>query len=156
MTAGTAIAMRLATFNVENLLAWYRLAKEVDLHAAAADGFGHSDLRTRIADADAKSLTGQLMRKVEADVWCLQEVESADVLKRFRDRWLGGREAFPHVVLIDGNDERRIDVAVLSRFPLVHLRTWQHLWDDHRQRPIFSRDCLECDVAVPGRPLAAQ
>jgi endonuclease/exonuclease/phosphatase family metal-dependent hydrolase len=144
--------MRLATFNVENLLAWYRLSKDLNPAVAVADGFGTGDLRPRIADAEAKSLTGQLMRQVDADIWCLQEVESGDVLKRFRDRWLGGRDAFPHAVLIDGNDDRHIDVAVLSRFPISHLRSWQHLWDSTRNLPVFSRDCLECDIAVPGKP----
>ncbi len=60
-----------------------------------------------------------------------------------RERGLGGPELWPHALVIDGNDRRGIDVGVLSRFPIVHARTWQHL-------PVFDRDCLEVDIDGPG------
>ena len=78
---------------------------------------------------------------------CLQEVEGLDVLKRFRSDYLGGRRAYPYGVVIDGNDPRRIDVAVLSKLPITSARTWQHL--PFGSWYVFSRDCLEVDVAMP-------
>jgi endonuclease/exonuclease/phosphatase family metal-dependent hydrolase len=139
--------MRLCTFNVENLFTRYLFAKGVDRAHAARHGFQSEDLRFRLADPASKQLTAALMQRTDADVFALQEVEDLDTLKAFRDRYLGGREAYPHALVIDGNDPRRIDVGVLSRFPIVHARTWQHLWNE--DGPVFDRDCLEVDVESP-------
>lgn len=67
-----------------------------------------------------------------------------------RDLYLGGRKAYSYVVAIDGNDPRLIDVAVLSRYPLVNIRTYQYLWVPAWKSFLFSRDCLEVDVQLPG------
>lgn len=140
--------MRLGTFNVENLFTRFRFARGVHVDAAFNNGFTSEDMRERIADPEAKRLTAEVMLACNADVWALQEVEDARVLRRFRDQHLGGASAFPHVYCLEGNDSRGIDVAVLSRFPIVHLRSWQRYADDDGL--VFSRDCLEVDVDVPG------
>jgi endonuclease/exonuclease/phosphatase family metal-dependent hydrolase len=105
----------------------------------------------RLQDEDSKRLTGQSMRATRADVLALQEVENLDVLKRFRSQYLGGRNAYPYALSIDGNDPRLIDVAVLSKHPLVHVRSHQ----ERRTRDsyVFSRDCLEVDVLIGDRTL---
>jgi endonuclease/exonuclease/phosphatase family metal-dependent hydrolase len=141
--------MRLATFNVENLFTRFRFAHGINPGAAAEHGFTSEDLRHRIAQADAKVLTAKLISLLDADVVALQEVEGMATLKRFRDLYLGGRQNYPYLLAIDGNDERGIDVAVLSRLPLVHARSYQHLWEPTAQKPLFSRDCLEVDVTCP-------
>ncbi len=41
---------------------------------------------------------------------------------------------------VDPNDPRHIDVAILSRFPIVAARSYQHLKSG--SQPLFSRDCL--------------
>ena len=90
------------------------------------------------------------IRELGADVLALQEVESVDTLKHFRAGALGGRKAYPYVAGIDGNDPRLIDVAVLSKLPITHVRSHQHLLDpETRSSTLFSRDCLEVDVALP-------
>lgn len=142
--------MRVATFNVENLVHRYRFAKGVRPDRAAANGFSSEDLRFRLADPDSKRIAAEVIVGLNADVIALQEVEGLDILKQFRDAHLGGRAGYPFVMLIDGNDERKIDVAVLSRFPIVHARSWQHLSNGHG--PLFSRDCLEVDVQAPDAP----
>lgn len=139
--------MRLATFNVENLFTRYLFARGVDRRRAAKEGFRTEDLRFRLADPVSKRLTADVMLALQADVFALQEVEDLDTLKQFRDRFLGGREAYPHAIVIDGNDQRRIDVGILSRHPIVHARSWQHLWED--DEPVFDRDCLEVDILTP-------
>jgi len=140
---------RLATFNVENLYTKYRFARGIDPHAAAQDGFTSEDLRQRIADDDDKSLTADLIELLDADVLVLQEVEGMATLKQFRDHYLGGRVAYPHVIALDGNDGRGIEVGVLSRLPITHIRSWQHLVDKDSGHPVFNRDCLEVDVQAP-------
>ena len=89
---------------------------------------------------------------LDADVVGLMEVETLGVLNRLnRDALddLGYCEA----ILIEGNDpERGIDVALLSRFPIT--QTVSHAGEtyadgDGQTRRLFSRDCLECHVALP-------
>jgi len=139
--------MRIATFNVENLFTRYLFARGFDHRQARTHGFTTADLRFRMAEPAAKKLTALTMQALRADVFALQEVESLDVLKQFRDRYLGGPDRWPYALVIDGNDQRRIDVGVLSRFPIVHARSWQHL----RSGPnyVFDRDCLEVDIEGP-------
>jgi predicted extracellular nuclease len=72
-------------------------------------------------------------------------------LKRFRTRYLSGPRSYPYAVLIDGNDQRLIDVAVLSKHPLVSVRSHQELRSGRSY--VFSRDCLEVEVAVDGARL---
>ncbi|MFT5682307.1 MAG: endonuclease/exonuclease/phosphatase family metal-dependent hydrolase [Myxococcota bacterium] len=139
--------MRIATFNVENLFTRYLFARGVNRREASQSGFTTEDLRFRVADPVSKQLTAQTMEAAGADVFALQEVESLDVLKQFRDRYLGGAKQWPHALVIDGNDQRRIDVGVLSRFPIVHARSWQHLQEDGVY--VFNRDCLEVDIEGP-------
>lgn len=141
--------MRIATFNVENLYTRFRFARGVDVQEAAHGGFTAEELRHRIADPEAKVLTARLIELLRADVIALQEVEGMGTLKQFRNRYLGGPQAYPWLASLDGNDERGIDVAVMSRLPIVHVRSWQHLWDPEVDRPLFSRDCLEVDVLSP-------
>ncbi len=140
--------MRLATFNVENLLTRFRFARDVDPAQVMERGFTSDELRFRLLDAEAKRLTADCIVALEADVLALQEVEDLGTLKRFRRQFLG-EERWPHALVIDGNDPRHIDVGVLSRFPIVHARSWQHLRGDDGAL-VFDRDCLEVDVEVPG------
>jgi endonuclease/exonuclease/phosphatase family metal-dependent hydrolase len=142
------LRLRLATFNAENLFARFRFAARVDPRRAESEGFTIDDLAFGIYDAGQKHLTAGVIEATAADVVALQEVEGLDALKRFRDRYLGGPARYPHAMCIDGNDPRFIDVALLSRFPVVHVRSWQDLAGPSGL--VFSRDCLEAVVAVPG------
>jgi hypothetical protein len=56
-------------------------------------------------------------------------------------------------VLIEGNDPRLIDVALVSKLPLGQATSWQHARhkSEPTSLPIFSRDLLEVDVLAPGR-----
>ena len=51
-------------------------------------------------------------------------------------------------MLIDGNDDRGIDVGLLSRLPVRRLRS--HIHDTKGRSRIFSRDCLEVELTLPG------
>ena len=139
--------VRIATFNVENLFARFQFKSNTDADAAVKDGWRSDQTKFAVNDEESKHITGALLNDVDADILCLQEVEGLDVLKRFRSQYLGGRRAYPYGLVIDGNDPRRIDVAVLSKLPIVSARSWQHL--PYNRGYVFSRDCLECDVEVP-------
>ncbi len=139
--------LRLATFNVENLFARWRFKE--GLNPADANKQGWIVEKTHFVELgeDDKAITGAALREVGADVLALQEVENVDTLKHFRARWLGA--TYPYIAGVDGNDPRLIDVAVLSRFPITHIRSHQHYLDPvSPTTPLFSRDCLEVDVEV--------
>jgi predicted extracellular nuclease len=140
--------VRVATFNVENLFARYRFESNIDPMKAVQDGWRADQTAFKVADEDEKRITAQAIKALKADVLALQEVENLDTLRRFRNTFLGGRKIFPYAVAIDGNDPRLIDVAVLSAYPIIHVRSYQHQ-ANHKGDLIFSRDCLEVDILLP-------
>lgn len=139
--------VRVATFNVENLFARYRFEKNVNAYGAIKDGWDTNKTYFKILNKTSKIITAKAIKGIGADILALQEVENLDTLKRFRT-FFYGRKAFPHVALVDGNDPRRIDVAVLSKYPISRIRTHQHLWVPAWKYFLFSRDCLEVDIEI--------
>ncbi|MGH9942753.1 MAG: endonuclease/exonuclease/phosphatase family protein [Pyrinomonadaceae bacterium] len=131
----------------------------------AKEWFGWVELlRSDHTDASVEN-TARVIADVNADIICLMEVEDRNLLQKFHDGLLskqhavvhgapaGGGPCYEYVLLIDGNDARGIDVAVLSRFPVSWLRTHIHertLYDG-RSVPLFSRDCLEAQITLPKR-----
>lgn len=74
------------------------------------------------------------------------------MLERFRSKFPGGFKAFPYGMLIDGNDPGFIDVAPLSKYLIIHARSFQHFKKSSSSRSfIFSRDCLEADIKFGGK-----
>ena len=142
--------LRLATFNVENLFARYRFKD--GFQPTADDGFSINDLAFRIFDDQSKKITARAIREVNADVICLQEVESLPVLDRFNSFYLGGMQ-YAYRAVIDSFDPRQIDVAVLSRHPITALRSHREERNKTDTAFLFSRDCLEIDVLVGGKTL---
>ncbi len=142
--------LRVATFNVENLFARYRFNDS--LSPRADDGFTINDLAFTIHDEESKRITARAIRATNADVICLQEVESLPVLDRFNSYFLGGMR-YAHRVVIDCFDPRQIDVAVLSRFPITALRSHRQERNRNGTSFLFSRDCLEVELNVAGKPL---
>lgn len=142
--------IRLGTFNCENLFARYKFNSNVNPANATDEGFDVNMTQFTILDETEKELTARAIGALDADVLAIQEIENLDVLKRFRGDRLKNK-GYTHAILVDGNDPRQIDVAVLSRFPIVRARSHQHLRDGSRF--LFSRDCLEVDIQVNGSVL---
>lgn len=142
---------RIATFNCENLFARFRFRDNVSPSEASDNGFTINDVKFNFQDRDQRRITANAIKALDADAIALQEVENLDVLERLRNQFLGGFKSFPHVMLIDGNDPRFIDVAILSKHPIIHARSYLHLKKSPRSRSfIFSRDCLEADIDFDG------
>ena len=93
--------------------------------------------------------TGQVVRDVAADVLATIEVDNRVALQRFNEQLLPAvnAEAYPHVMVIDGNDDRGIDVGLMSRLPLGTIRS--HVDDIKDGSRIFSRDCPEYEIILP-------
>ncbi|MCX4766833.1 endonuclease/exonuclease/phosphatase family protein [Streptomyces sp. NBC_01275] len=141
--------VRLATFNCENLFARWRFRADVDPTEANTRGWVVDQTKFEELGVESKAITGAAVRDLDAQIVALQEVENVDTLKHFRTQFLGGNGTFPYVAGVDGNDPRLIDVAVLSKLPITHIRSYQHLRDpEEPTKQLFSRDCLEVDVRV--------
>lgn len=88
-----------------------------------------------------------------ADVLALQEVENKGALWEFNASHLGSY--FKHLVLIEANDWRSIEVAVASNLPIGPVTTHQYCTYPDSPRPdgkVFSRDLLELDILHRQRP----
>ncbi len=172
--------IRIATFNIENLLRrfdFYRygnLTRERALEILGVSGSSEEGMLLRkslfvaLTD-DTRQMTAQAISDTRADVVCLQEVENIEVLKAFETYYLD-RAAHAHygwLRLLEGNDRRGIDVAVMSRRRITVTTHKDHTFDDfglfndklreYGLRPgdsIFRRDCLEVELTVDHNPLA--
>lgn len=95
--------------------------------------------------AAAQQALAARIAAVDADVLALQEVENLDALRRFNRDVLA--QPYTYEVLIEGNDPRFIDVAVLSRLPIANVTS--HRFEVHPTdptMPVFGRDLLELQV----------
>jgi endonuclease/exonuclease/phosphatase family metal-dependent hydrolase len=130
--------VRVASFNVENLFDRAR-ALQLDWE----DGRVILERYARInqllnkpvySDED-KSEIKELLRALDRF--------SAQLLKKVQG------QPYEHVMVIDGNDERGIDVGVMSRagYEIASIRS--HVDDMDEQGRVFSRDCPEFTVTMP-------
>ena len=90
-----------------------------------------------------------VLRELNADVVALQEVENRFLLQEFVDTHLS--DMGYQVVLVEGNDSRGIDCALLSKLPIRAVTSYQH-----RQFPgadgmmqHFRRDLLRVSLGAP-------
>jgi endonuclease/exonuclease/phosphatase family metal-dependent hydrolase len=101
--------------------------------------------------------TARVIGAVNADVLCLVEVEDRFTLEKFsqdilvKEEFLPVGQSYPNNMLIDGNDDRGIDVGIYSRYKINMMIS--HIKDtytsDGQEYPIFSRDCAEYEVEIP-------
>jgi endonuclease/exonuclease/phosphatase family metal-dependent hydrolase len=119
-----------------------------------ADWVGSLELRDEPVNEEAMRNTARVIRDVGADIMGIVEVESRPVLLAFNEQILPAVDGkpFEHVMVIDGNDERGIDVGLLTRaaFPIAFMRS--HVDDrDAKGDLIFSRDCAEYHFSLPDK-----
>jgi len=144
------MSVRLATFNAENLFARYNFKKNDT--PVSEDGFTINDLAFNIYDETDKQITAQAIREVNADVIALQEIESLPALDAFNSKYLGKMQ-YRHRILIDSFDPRKIDVAILSKLPIMSVRSHRQERNASNSAWLFSRDCLVVTIDVEGREL---
>jgi endonuclease/exonuclease/phosphatase family metal-dependent hydrolase len=119
--------------------------------AGRGDWIGWVELKTEPVDELASRHTAMVIEEVDADVLGVVEAEDRIALKRFSEFSLSALDAepYPHVMVIDGNDDRGIDVGVMTKagFEIAEIRS--HVDDDDGQGLVFSRDCPEYVIATP-------
>lgn len=174
--------IRIGTFNCENLFLRYRFAPPAVKKRKGESDASYQERLTRARaealtefdrsgvsldwlarDVEDFSVTSHTQRAATAaviaennpDILALVEAESMEALRKFNSNFLKSKR-YPYFMLIDGNDPRGIDVALLSRYPLTHLRSY--VADTYKTSKgvtvsTFSRDCLVVRVEVNAKPL---
>ena len=149
----------VGTFNLNNLFSRFNFQASIeDLPGDAPGGItlsfeqGQFAARTflgRLVKGKDPQDTVEIARRIRevmnVDVLAVQEVEHIDILKQFNREHL--QNLYPHVALIEGNDQRFIDVGILSKLPIGPLTSHQTaVHPDEPDRPVFSRDLLQAVI----------
>jgi predicted extracellular nuclease len=184
---GNGMVVRIGTFNIENLLTRFdfsgfrnqaRQDRVMRLFSVDSEAEYQrlEEARAIASTDDTRQLTALAIADAEADILCLQEVESIEALNAFEYGYLYRMvgAGYRHKYLIEGNDSRGIDVAILMReqtrdgqsIEFVGIRSHAELTfrtlnmfgeglaaTDRLDDRIFRRDCLEVDVRIGGKPL---
>ncbi len=172
--------LTLTTFNLENLFNRYAILDEpwngrgyekvMLAYDVASIASRDGDLVSYETTHIQRNNTAMAIELAAPDILVVQEVENLIALRNFNHIYLD--DYFEQMILIDGNDPRGIDVGVLLKRDfagqVTGIRT--HI-DDPKvpgkpvvregrknfgylaQNALFSRDCLEVDVAVGGKTI---
>lgn len=136
-TPGT---IRLATYNVENLF------DDVDDPALS----GQYEDRDQRKPDDACKAAAAAIKAIDADVLALEEIESLDALKWFMSTYMPD-SPYKFVASVDAGDERGIEQAVLSKFPIKSVKNWPKADLEGKQPDVIGR--RHNDLA--GQPMKA-
>src|SRR5215213_3453498 len=115
------------------------------------DWIGWFELKRETVKETAIENTARVIHEVNADIFCIVEAENRITVNRFNDIVIPkiGSQQYNHVMLIDGNDIRGIDVGIMTRqsFDIQSIVT--HVDDIDSEGQIFSRDCPEFTIKTP-------
>lgn len=129
------------------------LNKQGNVTATGADAWdGVIEFKRAEIDDLARKATADVLKALKADVVCVIETENRLMLQQFNSQAMGTKK-FSHILVVDGNDERGIDVGLYTKLDLGRINT--HIYDKDEGGIIFSRDCLEIELLkLPnGKPL---
>jgi endonuclease/exonuclease/phosphatase family metal-dependent hydrolase len=161
--------VKKAKFAEDNKWVWLRRSRgrlisahrdgTVEVVADGRSGWsGWLELKREEINEQATRNTAAVVADMDPDILAVVEAEDRPALVRFNENVLkldqGEDKGFGHIMLIDGNDERGIDVGLLAKdgFPVVGMRS--HVDDlGSGGEPIFSRDCTEYEFDVNGGKL---
>lgn len=122
--------------------------KSVEITAIGReDWIGWVELAVETTDEVATRLTAKVIVDVDADIIGVIEAESRPSLVRFNRDLVG---VYEHVILVDGNDDRGIDVGLMTKTGFDILNVRSHVDDTDDIGLVFSRDCADYEVQIPG------
>jgi endonuclease/exonuclease/phosphatase family metal-dependent hydrolase len=107
-------------------------------------------LATEPVDETSTRMTAQVIHDVAADIQAVVEAEDRPSLDHFNTELLAGQ--YGHVMLIDGNDTRGIDVGILTspQVEILSMRSNVDLPDPGAAgEHLFSRDCAQYQCRLP-------
>jgi endonuclease/exonuclease/phosphatase family metal-dependent hydrolase len=127
-----------------------RVESGIEIVAGGRDAWiGWLELATEPVDEVGAHMTARVIGDVAADILAVIEAEDRPSLERFNDELLGGR--YRHMMLIDGNDTRGIDVGIMTTAPneIIAMRSNVDEADPTTGEDLFSRDCAEYNCRLP-------
>lgn len=111
------------------------------------DWIGWIELATEPTNEIGTRTTARVIQDVNADILGIVEAEDRPSLVRFNDELLGGQYA--HAMLVDGNDERGIDVGIMTKSGFEIKSICSHVDTVDTVGQVFSRDCPQYEVSTP-------
>ena len=149
--------LKIATFNCENLFTRFKFTGKVisgknEMDKIIKNGFILNDKYFDKIIEKERSLTADAIKETNAEIIALEEIENMETLKSFNSEFLSGC-GYKYKMLIDANDPRFIDVAVLSKIPIESVVTHQFMRTKDNKSYIFSRDCLEINFKPDVAPV---
>jgi endonuclease/exonuclease/phosphatase family metal-dependent hydrolase len=156
--------IRVGTFNLNNLFSRFDfkgqiadgeevtfqgvIKFQVDKSALTLRTFNDALVRAK-RQVDRERIAERI-RDLDLDILAVQEVEDLDTLRTFVAEDL--QNLYPFVSLVEGNDDRLIDVGLLSKLPLGPVTSWKHfIHVDAQSELVFSRDLAQIEVLDPRR-----
>lgn len=111
------------------------------------DWIGWVELAKEPTNEKSIRMTAEVIKEIDADIIGIVEAEDRPSLVRFNKDMLGGM--YQHVMLVDGNDERGIDVGIMTKtgFEIESIRSNVDVEDS--SGIVFSRDCPQYKVHTP-------
>lgn len=122
--------------------------KNVEIIAnGRGDWIGWIELATEPTNETGTRMTARVIQEVNADILGIIEAEDRPSLVRFNEELLNGQ--YSHAMLVDGNDERGIDVGIMTGegFDILPICSNVDTIDD--DGVVFSRDCPQYEVRTP-------
>ncbi|MFN8239415.1 MAG: endonuclease/exonuclease/phosphatase family protein [Bacteroidales bacterium] len=129
----------------------------------AREWFGWIEYNQQPAEDASIQNLARVIAETDADIICLIEVENRTVLQKFHDDILYkhylkpfGKRKYEHIMLIDANDPRGIDVSLMSRLPIISMKSYLDDTTSYLGKitKTFSRDCLHVTLDIGAdRPL---
>lgn len=112
-----------------------------------ANWIGWVELAKETTDEISTRMTARVIQDVGADIIGIVEAEDRPSLVRFNKELLG--ELYEHIMLVDGNDERGIDVGIMTgnNFEIESIRS--NVDTEDATGTVFSRDCPQYEVRTP-------
>jgi endonuclease/exonuclease/phosphatase family metal-dependent hydrolase len=113
------------------------------------DWLGWIEVLKTSVNEQSTSSTALVIDSVKPDILCVVEVESRRALQNFNSGFL--KKKLKYSLVIDGNDNRGINVGMMSRYPITNIKT--HIFDQYKtssnvSSEIFSRDCVEYEISI--------
>ncbi|HEU5186999.1 MAG TPA: endonuclease/exonuclease/phosphatase family protein, partial [Candidatus Saccharimonadales bacterium] len=161
--------LKIGTFNLNNLFSRFNFefrAEMPELKEGAVEfkkvqklvsgmdeqSVEYEGVALKHKDPEARKAVVRRIEEMDLDILAVQEVEDIETLRFFVNHELNTPGLYPFLILVEGNDPRLIDLAVMSKYPIGAVTTWQHVvHPDNPGERVFSRDLLQVEILSKDR-----